>query len=969
MKIRNKYLVLFCALYLLYICLLDINSAAIGYSYEMYQSYIEIGQLNSHWKLLDISNYSIDIWNEKKILALNVDGGLEKLVDDKGNVNSIKNGEYRYIGKNPEGDLINNPDYPDDHVGSAIINSYLWKITRQSELVISPYISTPEDLSFYKKEIFYFLENEYGTRFNEKDNPMIWLARAQVVVPVSEHGRGVIRFVHEWDSDKNGVPEEWYITVNLRAKSEVPDWKLSFENQFTTPISLHSENIDSNVELRSNLPAQELFDADVAIPTGEKLYANVRLREYIHNIEYIKNDGSMDYDVIVTKRYRLRRWNDTAIQIDTNGDGDYTDVGDIIQGDWEYDGPFTISKTYPITRRFSFYTVSDIGVFALSGALINNDALPNGKVKLNGTAGLPVVELTTYAFDEHVYPLLPTNEKYIDLGTDTIGSGSSFPVVPNEDFSAIANASLGEMSVRNDKFVFAGVDILDDHLIDSQGKAPLTIPESPICDSNLLLETGLIIPDTTLNGIYTTTGEALFNAVPISVSGTGTGYTVQTGIKSIPITTLEKVAVHTPVVCNPELNQISKRTQQILVDENNFQLVLEESFHLGYPTIGTHINAKGYGTRDYNPYTQMKQVQFPFDVYVGENYKGLYLPKNTWGNFSSLERTFFIPSWAKEGVGHILFRTVPKNIPQLDYPNYEFNANLNAINYKAVEALAYNLSGKVGDFVITDCRDDQWLEFFSVNKAKVVGDSSNILPILPDTEFKDIEGKTKLLNGVMLGYPISFSLQTNGNFKDTKDFLYIRPQFSFVPEVNGKIDMSKRQAVDLYQSSSMTMKKIEKSFILSDAQRKYIGVSTAVSQGVSNVEKVESVQLWEGKFFLPNMTYCVPKGTNLADIKNIDVSKAPFLRNGYIIVNFDIYAYNDIVSFNKNIIFDPLKIEEFLKLSTDLQLLKNQNIAPYLIFGEGWIEDGFNPNQQGLSLRPGDIMFYSTELRASQTYY
>jgi len=936
---------------------------------EMIQSYNEIGRLNYRWEGIDIKYYDTEIWQAKNVLVISALEGIENIIDENGRTNTNKNGEYRYLGYNPVGYLINNPDYADDNVGKEIINQYKWMKNDEMLLNIAPYISTPEDLNFYKKEIFYFLEQEYGQRFDERDDPMKWLARARVIVPVSEYGRGVIRFVHEWDSDKNGSPEEWYITVNLRAKSQVPEYKLIYEKGEETPVSYKSENIDALVDLRSNMPKNELFDADVAIPTGEQLYAQVQLREYIHNEEYIKKEGAMDFIVTVSKNYTLRRWDDEAIKIDGNGDGDFTDPVDTIQGDWLYDGPYSVSKNYIITRQYSYYSISDIGVYSLEKANIKNESLPNGAIELSGTVNEPVVELITYSEREHVIEPIQGNEKFVDLGSETIGSGNSYPAIPNEDFFSVANAAVGEFSVRNDKFVFNEVEILSDKLVDTQTAAPLSIPQAPLCDPSVFLKTKLVIPDTVKNGSYSTTGLTTYIATAISVKGSSNDITVQTGKKEIPVNSLETVVVHTPVVCNPMLNQISKASQQILLSDQFQQLVLEETFHIDYPTHGTHITSKGYATRDYNAYTQVRQVQFPFDVYVGENYSGLYLPKNTWGNFNSLERTFFIPSWAMEGQGHILFRTIPKNIPSIDDPNYEFNANLSRQNYKAVEATAYNLSGKVESFTITDCRDDAWLSFFSQKNQSSTSNKIDQLPLLPGTKYTDSKGKQQQLNGVMLGYPVSFSIRTNGDLNDSKDFIYIKPRFSFVPEVNGVIDMSRRQEVDLYQGSYSTMTKIDKSFALSENQRSFIGNTSLATVGISSNEKAASVQQWEGKFFLPNMTYCVPKGTDLASYKYIDVSKAPFLRNGYIVVNFDIFVYNNLESITKPILMDSVKLDALLRQTVSLQTRKEQNLAEYLRYGNGWIEDGFQTSQHGLSLQAGDILFYSTELRASQTYY
>lgn len=930
---------------------------------SMLYTYNELSSYNSRWSTNEIDKYDKDIWVSKKVFVLPYMDGIENIPG-----NNKNNGEYRYLGINIYNDFVNNPEYPDDHVGSEIINRYKWIEPHLNKYSMLPYIQTRENLNFYKKEIFYFLENEYGNRFDETEDPMIWLSRAQVIVPVSEYGRGVLRFEHLWDSNKDGIEEAWYITVNLRSKSEAPEWRLSTETNQVTPISVRSEDIDADVNLRSNTPSDEIFDSDIAIPSGEQLYVNIRAREYIHSIEYLRNIGTNQYDVVVTKQYRLRRWNSQAIQIDGNNDGDFLDPEDTVEGAWEYDGPYRVTKTYEITRSYCYYTVNQIGVYRLTNAEIYNDALLNGKIELSGEIDYPVVELTTYADEKHVLPLLPGSEKYVELATQTIGSGSSFPSVPDEDFYPIANASLGEILVRNDRFVFDGKVILSDTLMNTSGEAPKTVPIAELCESEQMQKTGIRIPEKTANGVYATEGTLTYEAFPVAVTDNGGYFTLDSDDQQISVATFENVAVHTPVVCNPLLDSISKKAQNTLQESNRLQLVLEETFRLNYPTVGMHITAKGYGSRDYALYTEKRQVQFPFDIYIGDDYKGVFVAKNTWSDFDLSEHTYFIPSWAKPGDGHILFRSIPINIPSIDDIHYEFHANLNPVNYKAVEALSFHISSKIEAFKITDCRDDNWLKLFSSIDSKSTEKNMQLLPLIPGIPYLDNKIPT-VSTGVMLGYPIEFEIRTNGRLADENDYIYIRPKYSFVPEINGKIDMSQRIEVDLYNHTYYNMTKIEKSFVLDQKNRTAIGDPNVMAKGVLQADKVNTVQLWRGKFFLPNMTYCVPKGTVLSQLKNLDVTKAPFLHKGYIIVNFEIFVYDDLLKLNKEMLLDPAKLDRFFQVDTLFQTRLKNGISEYLTYGNGWLEDGFKPDQNGLMLQQGDVIFYSTEQRASQTYY
>ncbi|MBN2222675.1 MAG: hypothetical protein JW708_10750, partial [Vallitaleaceae bacterium] len=180
------------------------------------------------------------------------------------------------------------------------------------------------------------------------------------------------------------------------------------------------------------------------------------------------------------------------------------------------------------------------------------------------------------------------------------------------------------------------------------------------------------------------------------------------------------------------------------------------------------------------------------------------------------------------------------------------------------------------------------------------------------------------------------------------DLLRVVPRFYYVPIESGIINMSKRQEVDLYLADYSTMTKINKDFILNGEDRSLIGsrsIPNASAVGVSENLRNASRQLFSGSFFLENNTYAVPKGTEVLNLKNFDVDKEPFLKQGYILVNFEIEAYKNVSD------------------SSNLSGLK-----PVMTYSVGWEEDGYVLSQGSISLSYGDIIFYSTDRRASQTY-
>ncbi|ETT29610.1 hypothetical protein C161_28953 [Paenibacillus sp. FSL R5-192] len=133
--------------------------------------------------------------------------------------------------------------------------------------------------------------------------------------------------------------------------------------------------------------------------------------------------------------------------------------------------------------------------------------------------------------------------------------------------------------------------------------------------------------------------------------------------------------------------------------------------------------------------------------------------------------------------------------------------------------------------------------------------------------------------------------------------------------------------------------------ILSAPIRTLIGPKTDIPSGV-NVDRANaSIQRWYGEYSLPADVYAVPKGTDLeplAQQNQLDEKSNVFLKNGYIVVNFN------------------------------MESLRNGNTeAPHLQYIHAplmnqWQMEGFNKtptDSQGRNwpLKDGDIVFYHAD--------
>jgi len=973
MRIRKSYLVL--SLTVIVFCLMIswIESAEVEnsntYTDNMIDTYNTLKILDYYYLMKEFNDFDINIWNKYNILVLITPGGIATLREPDGDMNKLGlNGEYQYLGETPRNVLVNNPLYPDTNIGTEVINTYNWQENTDENTKFYNLVDISEK-QFYINEIFEFLEEEYGSRFDETVNPTEWLKRAIVILPSTEYGRGIIKFEHLWDKDGDGVAEAWYLTVNMRSLSEAIPKPMDFPVIGAEAIGVRDYDfdrldVDENNDLRSGEKGAEEFDSEIAIPSGESLYASVRVSEYLHSTSYLKNTGFSDYLVRVSQSVTLRRWDDNAVMIDANSDGDYDDPGDSITGDWVYSGPFTISDAYNVNRRFEYYTIDSFELYGLDSVAITNDCLEDVTIQMETSVTPPTVAYDDNTSDNLKAPL-NTAKNNLRLSSITIGDSNIFPSLPRANFSNEAERFVGEFQVRNDSLVVNGITYMDGSWTDTKGALPVLLPDAQLNPQGDLYLAGLTIPVDTQNGLHETTGNVRYTQIYPASGG---------GVMNHPLNNLEDVYVMTPVICYPELDIISRGTQLKVYDTSQKQLVIEESFHLNFPVNGQSIAAKGYGNRDYNEYIEVKQVQFPFDVYVGEDYDGLFLPKETWGNFNSLDNTFFVPSWVEEKGGHILFRTLAHNITDYEDPNYEYKFNSNPSSYKAVNIIAFNISGKINNFTVENCPDDYWTNQFSADEDVYLGltpdnqtdlldegvtlNQNNILPLMPGKEYLTKDGEIKKFPGVQLGYPIEFSVTTNGDLSDANDYVYLNASYSFVPVIGGFVDMSLRQPVDLYVSSYEGVAAFDGDVLLTEKERTFVGDTLEKPASVDTNLKKSSVQQWNHKFFLPNMTYCVPSGTDLSSYRKLNLDKEPFLHDGYIIVNFDISVYDNLMGVTKELQTSTKKLNEFLATKRE-----------HIVYDIGWAKEGYELNQKGLRLEYGDVIFYSTDRRASETYY
>lgn len=742
----------------------------------------------------------------------------------------------------------------------------------------------------------------------------------------------------------------------------------------------------------------EKFDVLKGIPTSESLYVNASAKSYLYRNAFKEMTGFKSYPIQVSKTYTLR-WTDIVPgPPDANG---FPTTISVPRSDTQ-----TVTKSYSIERKYSYWLIDHLEVYGLGQATFANYALPSGTVTLQPNGYTP--PSVSAAHDASPYAHL-TDPVYsnVTLPGQVISGGTSRPSIPNEDWKQQAERAIGKIKVKNDSLIFNGHTVMDNRVVEETAPAPGTIPAPPMIGQDVLYGKGYNIDASKTNKANQPSAGTISYTL---LKGIGGGAN-----KSFAINGINPVTVHTPIVNVASVSNDAAHNQKTKPTAGRSALILDRPFTVTVPTNGQHREIKGYGNRDYAKYMRDKQVWFPFDVYKAD--RTTFIPKETWTSIpvGQTQTTFYLPVWVNEGNYDVLFRTIAENSP----PSFttQMKANLDLSHHVATQVVPVEVIGRLYDFRITDIADYNWETVFRTQKGSATPTGNAywvgtkgidgaargnhppyVLPVHhgshPEAGKKNVAVKT--------GYHVKFEVKTKGNMFGSGDGIRITPTFYFV-DSKGK----KRQEVDLYYHSGA--KKFIRIGSSDDVDRRNITLDTRLRNvpqqelintagslwslnggsgakqayidqylkdakkptyvggydvmllppqlrtftGSMNVPSVvnaaranASVQKWFGEYSVPAAPYVVPKGFNLAEYgrKNRLDDKSPiFLRDGYIIVNFNI------------------------------ETIRNRDLTnPLLQYRDGplnnqWQKEGFqrsftDPYGAAFQLKDGDIVFYHADL-------
>ncbi|WP_222860913.1 DUF5704 domain-containing protein [Paenibacillus rubinfantis] len=760
--------------------------------------------------------------------------------------------------------------------------------------------------------------------------------------------------------------------------------------------------------IKADSRGAERFNVLDGIPTSESLYGNVLAKSYLSKNKFVEMSGTCSFEITVNRTYELT-WDPGKEVTDENGNK-HTEPDPQSASE-------TLTKSYPIERKYSFWVIDNLEVYKINEAALQNYAFEGNGIRLSPSGYSP----PSYAASKSSGYTPPSPPNTVEAPSGSKSGGKTKPDVSGENLKSYAEDAVDEVKVKNDSLTFNGSTIMNGAQTERAGQRPGQIPIAAPISNNVLYSPGHVIPTSKTNKAdQPSTGTIYYGLMSGNINGGSD--------RSFPIYGINRITVHTPVVIYPGVSDDRAHNQKTTPAAGRSAIILDRPFTVMMPNNGQHTNYLGYGNRDYLKYIGSKQVRFPFDVYEGT--KAAFYPKNTWIEVdkSREQFAFFLPVWVDEGFYTVEFRTIAHNAPS--GATEQTNANLNLSHHIAYGTVPVDVIGRVYDFQVTDIADYYWEGVFRTaagsrtptGAAYWVGlneidgtPRGNIsrftLPIRPGSHplYKNAVIKT--------GYHFKFDLKTKGNMFGPLDQIVITPTFDFIDATSGS-----RQPVDLYyhtgsrsyvrigsasdqvqryvilnerlrnvpieemtdtalyqydhdynfnQVAGIGRSQFVDWFIQKHSQQKtpigsfsqlrlpegvrtLIGPKTGIPSGVDSARANAAVQRWYGEYSLPAELYAVPAGTNVAEYGRT---------HGGLTDRSAIFLKKGYIVVNFNI--ETVRNGETGK--PHLQYIRAPLMNQWTGM-EGFARSVIDPYGRRFTLKDGDVAFYHADLSSRDDF-
>lgn len=706
-------------------------------------------------------------------------------------------------------------------------------------------------------------------------------------------------------------------------------------------ISREFETIDPTGLIKADSRGNEAYDVLEGIPGTESVYANVSVNKYLSGYIFKKKEGTKLYPVTVTKTYTLK-WTEKGE--DGKPDIPHTDIR-------------TVPKTYYIERKYSYWYIDFLGVYGLEKATVANDALPGGSITLTPSGySLPAVTYTNSTAEaDHI--IEPKVRITAPLSQTISGGNTepSIPEDDLKSYAEMAVDKIwcrNDKLTFNGQTIMS--DTKKEEKTETPAAIPEGTEE---IGENVFYKAGLVIPGNKANGEYESSGSVSYKPVVSICNGgfepfeTDTNYEID---DLNPIVVHTPVVCDGMVQDNRSDNQMltPDAGRASLVLDRPFNVTLPTTgghrFIQGY---GYRDYEKYIADREvkfaFDVYkgSSAAGTFIPKNTWtsVAEN-TSFYLP--TWvteGRYEIRYRSTAINAAANNGNGQT------EDLANISLSNYVAEDS----SIVQISGRIYGLSiYDVTDYPIWEkvFRLPNSLKLtgfrYNVGTRNQNGESNGQNSKYTLTMVNGSHPHYKNQGILKTGYMTRFSLTTVGSMADSDDYVQIIPKFYFVDKngksrqeadiyytesfngkehtlvkMGGKVDLEnsksiktgdpylgipenelKRTAyyegIPLRKWKSQTKKIYNfKNILLPSSLRTFIGSADTIPQMITEKQIASSVQNWYGEYYLPAEVHIVPKGYDITAYAlrhgGLDYHESFWLKEGYIIVNFDITTVKD----------------------------------------------------------------------------
>lgn len=698
--------------------------------------------------------------------------------------------------------------------------------------------------------------------------------------------------------------------------------------------------------IKADTRGNEQFDVKDGIPTSEDLYVNVFTTDYLISYRFVKKVGIKKVPVNVEKTYTLK-WDKEVTSKDP-------DTGEDKITYEEQSSTKTVTKTVELDRAYGYWVIDQLDVFSLTSAEVKNGSLQGDSITIDAK-GVTLPEIKYQVdkeLDKHVF--LPKNlkDKYVLTPGEIIGSTSK-PDVPDEDLSVYVNGDVGELVVKNDKLVYNNKTIMTGEETEKEGITPSDLEKGKTIGEDVLYQFGLTIPVSEANDIYESEGTIKYtSAIHIGKANEVKELVYDIGdINSVTVhtPTVCDAKITDLKAYNQKVTPDTSRASLIL--DNTFKVQLptygEHNDYLGY---GTRDYSKYIEKREvkfpFDVYSGTKYVAAGTWITINADETSYYLP--TWvpeGQYTIEFKAPSINSSANSDNSEMYANYSLSNYVAVDTIDVDVSGRIYGLTM-------YDIT----DYPTWQdvFRNKDSLTLTGINYTVGINDQNGLATgRLAKYTFPLVNGSHptyETVGAVKLGYCTRFKFTTIGDLYND-DQVKITPKFYYV-DAKGQ----NRQEVDIYYTETFEGKRNymvkvgsdkdklnTKAYMLGDkywqvpdieiaatayvtakstkdvraqrdklfsfgdmsiskAFRTYSGTSSytpskTIPSTIDPKKVIQSVQNWYGEYYLPSEVHVLSKdfdlNTYIKDNGAIDFDESIWLKNGYIVVNFDIVTYKE----------------------------------------------------------------------------